>query len=323
MYLNQVLADIRRESAPPKSLHAEHLFKLNEAVFNLPEEDTVDAKMATKLFQTIEKIRQSYNTGKFDNADSNFFYDYLALLGTMQNQHFFSQKQTEKMLGWIKEVVADSSMGGTIAEASTPSKQLQAENESLRKRLAKYEDLQAAVQVIRNFDLEQAAAAKAKAKAKTKAETSTAKAKSKGSAVEVLEEEPSPPVRQKKGKGKGKAPVAVEDYEEAPAKSKAKGKEKGREKAKDKGKGNEKIRGKNRPAEPPVQEPAARKGRVKTAKGKGKGKENSKESAHEEEVAPPVRATKGKGKGGKGKTKGTSSKADKAEVGAKWKEKAS
>lgn len=72
---------------------------------------------------------------RYDNTDSNFFYDYLALLGTMQpgslgtnssvsdgvlslsnsscrqirlrNQHFFSTKQTEKMLGWIKEAAKD------------------------------------------------------------------------------------------------------------------------------------------------------------------------------------------------------------------------
>merc|ERR1712151_480868 len=121
-YLNTVLADIKKESAPPNKLHAEHLFKLNEAIFNLPEEDTVETGMALKLFQTVDKIRKAYNENKFDNTDSNFFYDYLALLGTMQNQHFFSQKQTEKMLAWIKEIVDDGSMGGTAAPADKKDK---------------------------------------------------------------------------------------------------------------------------------------------------------------------------------------------------------
>merc|ERR1712087_318093 len=67
----------------------------------------VDKNTAAKLFATVEKIRTAHNTGKYDNSDSNFFYDYLALLGTMQNQHFFNQKQTENMLHWIKEVVDD------------------------------------------------------------------------------------------------------------------------------------------------------------------------------------------------------------------------
>merc|ERR1712048_230250 len=112
-------------SAPPKTIHAEHLFKLNEAVFNLPEEDTVDKNMAAKLFATVEKIRNSHNSGKFDNSDSNFFYDYLALLGTMQNQHFFNQKQTESMLRWIKEVVDDfigAAPGGKQTESGKKSK---------------------------------------------------------------------------------------------------------------------------------------------------------------------------------------------------------
>merc|ERR1712032_1616594 len=87
-------------------------------VFNLLEEDTVDQKMALELFQVVEKIRQAYNAGKHDDADSNFFYDYLALLGTMQNQHFFSQKQTEKMLNWIKDVVDDMTTSGAAASAS-------------------------------------------------------------------------------------------------------------------------------------------------------------------------------------------------------------
>merc|ERR1711920_393146 len=83
--------------------------------------DTVDKNMAAKLFATVEKIRQSHNKGKFDNSDSNFFYDYLALLGTMQNQHFFNQKQTENMLHWIKEVV-DDYVGGASSNGKGSTK---------------------------------------------------------------------------------------------------------------------------------------------------------------------------------------------------------
>merc|ERR1719394_1886907 len=87
--------------------------------------------MATKIFQIIEKVRKAYNAGTYDNTDSNFFYDYLALLGTMQNQHFFSQKQTEKMLGWIKEIVDHGVEGGSSQTTATGMKQLQAENDKL------------------------------------------------------------------------------------------------------------------------------------------------------------------------------------------------
>mmetsp|Transcript_12518 Transcript_12518/g.18132 ORF Transcript_12518/g.18132 Transcript_12518/m.18132 type:complete len:86 (-) Transcript_12518:106-363(-) len=61
MYLQGVISDIRKESAPPNILHAEHLYKLNEAVFNLPEEDQLDTRTVTKLFQTVEKIRNAFS----------------------------------------------------------------------------------------------------------------------------------------------------------------------------------------------------------------------------------------------------------------------
>eukprot|EP00442_Polarella_glacialis_P029011 CAMPEP_0115121834 /NCGR_PEP_ID=MMETSP0227-20121206/46468_1 /TAXON_ID=89957 /ORGANISM="Polarella glacialis, Strain CCMP 1383" /LENGTH=229 /DNA_ID=CAMNT_0002523661 /DNA_START=72 /DNA_END=757 /DNA_ORIENTATION=- len=204
MYLSQVLTDIRKESAPPKTLRAEHLFKLNEAVFNLSEEDAVDAPLAVKLFQAVEKIQISYNTGKYDNTDSNFFYDYLALLGTMQNQHFFTQKQTEKMLSWIKEVVDGSEL--TEESGGKSGKSLEVENEKLRKRLAKYEDLPTA---IRGIDEDKPAKGKGKAKSASAPEP---EAKGKGSKGKAEDEGKG------KNKGKGKGKVVEEYYEPAPAK---------------------------------------------------------------------------------------------------------
>jgi len=281
MYLAQVLSDIRRESAPPKSLHAEHLFKLNEAVFNLPEEDVVDAKTALRLFQTVQSIRTAYTSGKYDNADANFFYDYLALLGTMQNQHFFSQKQTEKMLGWIKDIIDEEGIAGAEAPASTSgAKALASENEKLRARLAKYEELQGAVEAIRSFDLE----AKAKAKGKAKPEPAPAKGKGKGAP------EPAEPETAPKGKGKGKKGKAPpeEEEEEPPAKGKGKGK-KGK---KGKGTAEEEDEEDERP-------PLRGKSKGKGGKG-GKGDTSPDES-------PSPKAGKGKGKGakGKGKTSGS------------------
>merc|ERR1712151_139829 len=83
------------------------------------------------------KIRTAHNTGKYDNSDSNFFYDYLALLGTMQNQHFFNQQQTEQMLGWIRDTVDDGKKDkGSDKAAKAKDKEI----ETLKKRLAKLED---------------------------------------------------------------------------------------------------------------------------------------------------------------------------------------
>jgi len=265
MYLDSVLFDIRKDSAPPKLLHAEHLFKLNEAVFNLNEDDTVDSEMATKIFQTVEMIRKSYNSGKFDNTDCNFFYDYLALLGTMQNQHFFSQTQTEKMLGWIREVMDDDSLAGSVPkegakaskkalkEMEANSHALEAEVATLRKRLAKYEA----------------------------SESSGGKAKSKG------KKSPSP---ERGGKGssgkKGKSSMYDDYYDyyeddyyyEAP-------------KGKSKGKGKGKV----------DSSPPSTKGKGKGGKGyeeKGKGKDTGKGGKS------PVKGSGKDGKDGKPGAKG-------------------
>jgi len=285
LYLTQVLNEIKKESNPPKALRAEHLFKLNEAVFNLSEEDAVDGPLAVKLFQAVEKIHTAYNTGKYDNTDSNFFYDYLALLGTMQNQHFFSQKQTEKMLGWIKEVVDTSGMlGAATAAAGSSSKSLEVENEKLRKKLAK---LEGAVQAIRAIETEpQGKTKKAKEESPAKA-SSGKKGKGKGKYDDYEEEEPV------KSKGKGKAKEKELKSSKGDAKASSKGskgkisskaetsKGKGKaEKADPKGKGKGKV--KDEYEEPPSK-----------GKSKGKGKGKSKEED------PPLR--KGKGKGSKGK----------------------
>mmetsp|Transcript_50322 Transcript_50322/g.109273 ORF Transcript_50322/g.109273 Transcript_50322/m.109273 type:complete len:286 (+) Transcript_50322:94-951(+) len=282
MYLANVLTDIREESAPPRSLSAEHLFKLNEAVFNLPEEDKIDKKLATQLFQTVKKIRTAYNEGKYNNADSNFFYDYLALLGTMQNQHFFSTQQTDSMLSWIMEVVGESGMGTASAQPGAPKKDLQAENTQLKKQVAK---LEASL-------------------ASGKGAEVPAASKSKGKASE--------PAPASKGKGKGKAPV----YEEPPLREK-KGKGKGKDKSKDlddaeeKGKGKSKGKGKGKSTDAIV-EVSPDKGKA-PSKGKGKEKAKGKGKAVEEE-APPLRDSKGKGaksapkSKGKGKSKGWKAK---------------
>ena len=82
----------------------------------------------SKCFTNTCSFSQLLSFCRYDNQDTGFFYEYLALLGTMQpvprarvrvswesdlqrradstdfrNQLFFSQKQIEKILGWIKE----------------------------------------------------------------------------------------------------------------------------------------------------------------------------------------------------------------------------
>lgn len=156
MYLNSVLLDIQRESQLPNALNAEHLYKVNEAIFNLPEEDDIDTKMANRLFQVMQKVRTSYFDRKICDNDHNFFYDYIALLGTMQNQHFFTNRQTEKMLSWLAEALAGGGIGPSNDSAGSKSavryKSLEEENRCLREEYEKLLEVQDAVRVIQTFE---------------------------------------------------------------------------------------------------------------------------------------------------------------------------
>jgi len=158
MYLKTVLQGLGNKA----KLDAEDLYKLNEATFNMPEEENIDEKMTAKLFQAVEKSVQAYNTGKFDKADTNFFYDYVALLGTMQNQHFFSQKQNQTMIAWLKAALgkgADSKGEGNVedkgaskADLKSISK-LEEDNKKLAEELVKLRQLSNAVLTLKTIKL--------------------------------------------------------------------------------------------------------------------------------------------------------------------------
>lgn len=203
MYLNTVLTEVQNESAKNREINSEHLYKLNEAIFNLPEDDVIDARMAGKIFQGIQKIRTAYNTTNIGDVDENFFYDYLALLSTMQNQHFFSAKQTDTMLEFMKEGLD----GGSAAPAPKPSKaddkklqKLQEENERLR---AEYESLKGvlpSVDVIKNFKL---SAKPSDGKGKSKGKDNEEKGKGKGKGKDEADEEEEPK-EEKKGRKRNK-----------------------------------------------------------------------------------------------------------------------
>mmetsp|Transcript_86719 Transcript_86719/g.269596 ORF Transcript_86719/g.269596 Transcript_86719/m.269596 type:complete len:226 (+) Transcript_86719:119-796(+) len=209
MYLNSVLNDIQKESAPPKALNAEHLYKMNEAVFNLPEEDQIDKKMSGRLFQAVTRIRKAYSTGKVSDTDNNFFYDYVALLGTLQNQHFFSGDQTDQMLSWVKEAIDDGSSAPAPAarEPKGPTKaeekklkKLEEDNKRMKEELEQLRAVSSAVEVLKSFKLDTSAPEpKAKARARAKA-----KSKPKEEAAEAAEAAEEAP-KEKKSKSKAKA----------------------------------------------------------------------------------------------------------------------
>jgi len=149
---------------------SEDLYKLNEALFNLPENELIDNKTTSLLFQIAQKVMRSYRNGRYDQMDTNFVYDYVGLLSTMQNQPFFSQKQSKLMLSWLLEATC----GDEVQDVS----RLQEENKRLSAEIEKLKVLAAAVQTVKNFKPIQPLTAKSM---KTKAKASS-KNKSKGSA---------------------------------------------------------------------------------------------------------------------------------------------
>jgi len=168
MYLKTVLQGLGTK----KALDAEDLYKLNEATFNMPEEDTIDEKMIAKLFAAVEKAVAAYTSGKYDKNDSNFFYDYIALLGTMQNQHFFSQKQNQMMVAWLKEalgpgetVVAEEKSKSSKAEAKALAK-LEDDNRKLAEELNKLKALSSAVLTLKSIKLPEVASSNGRMKSK-------------------------------------------------------------------------------------------------------------------------------------------------------------
>lgn len=161
MYLRTVLQTLTTK----QRLEAEDLYKLNEATFNVPEEESID-KIAPKIFSAVEKTVAAYGAGRYDQNDNNFYYDYIALLGTMQNQHFFSPKQNQMLLSWLKEALG---AGAAEDKATTQSKaeqkafaKLQEQNRILQEEMAKLKELGTAIQTLRTIPLPEATGGKSK-----------------------------------------------------------------------------------------------------------------------------------------------------------------
>jgi len=184
MYLNTVLDALSKKTSV-KLYNAEDLYKLNEAIFNLPEVEVVNSKTTAKIFAVLEKFHSAYDPSskshKSDGgaqSDPNFFYDYVALMGTMQNQHFFNEKQNKSILMWIREATEhelgktkDNNNNSKAANASAKEvSRLEAENSALKQEIEKLRELSEAVQAIKAYKpVEPEPKAKAKAKTKSRA----------------------------------------------------------------------------------------------------------------------------------------------------------
>eukprot|EP00439_Symbiodinium_sp_Y106_P054476 s303_g7.t1 len=153
MYLNSVLESIGSDSG---SYSAEDIYRLNEAIFNLPEEEDLDDSTTELLFKAVQKIKKAFAGGKCDR-DPNFYYDYIALLSTMQNQHFFGSKQTKLLLDWLHEAVksppGEDKSGAKSSSSTKDIARIEAENAKMIKEIEQMQELTAAVQVLQGFKL--------------------------------------------------------------------------------------------------------------------------------------------------------------------------
>lgn len=200
-YLKTVLQGV----VSKKQLDAEDLYKLNEATFNMPEEDNIDDKISSKLFAAVEKAVAAFTSGKFDSGDANFFYDYIALLGTMQNQHFFTTKQIQMIGCWLKEALGDGdaekeekSKSSAKGDAKVLAR-LEDDNKKLHEEMSKLKDLANAVLALKNTKLPEAGKGGGKGKGKeggkSESKGDSGKSKSKGKEGKAEAEPPADPAR--------------------------------------------------------------------------------------------------------------------------------
>mmetsp|Transcript_52814 Transcript_52814/g.118744 ORF Transcript_52814/g.118744 Transcript_52814/m.118744 type:complete len:203 (-) Transcript_52814:58-666(-) len=149
MYLDKVVQSILQS----KRLSSEDLYKLNEAVFNMPDEDRVHPRTAKALVDAIRKSRDVYESKA--KKDANYYYDFVGMLGTMQNQSFFTEKQNQEILAMLNEATGSGSASTAPSSkaASKEADRLKSENDRLKAELAKLRKLQEAVEAFNAFEL--------------------------------------------------------------------------------------------------------------------------------------------------------------------------
>eukprot|EP00930_Biecheleria_cincta_P086316 TRINITY_DN75628_c0_g1_i1.p1 TRINITY_DN75628_c0_g1~~TRINITY_DN75628_c0_g1_i1.p1 ORF type:complete len:1054 (-),score=261.82 TRINITY_DN75628_c0_g1_i1:63-3224(-) len=157
MPFEDVLLDLEEQGA--ERLGASQLSRLNDAVFNLVEEEEASSGIALRLFQLTRSLRELHGAGRLGQAER----EYVALLGTLQNQFFFTAEQSDSLRSWICEALArDSSRrAGEEANAARSDgadraekaqlRRLRERQEALRSELETLYALQEAVSAFVNF----------------------------------------------------------------------------------------------------------------------------------------------------------------------------
>ena len=112
--IKQIMYDIEQQAASGK-LTGRKIYLLNEAIFEWTDEGNLPKDLALAIFGSISIIRSTYlklhqegvRQGAWEEMDGLFLYDYLALLGTVCNQHCWSMKLQIRLLAFLKEAADD------------------------------------------------------------------------------------------------------------------------------------------------------------------------------------------------------------------------
>ncbi|CAJ1418885.1 unnamed protein product [Effrenium voratum] len=161
MNMEELVEELERSQ-----LTGEHLWRLNEAVFNV-EEDAL-MPLSRRIFQLALRVRKDYQAGRFYKADRG---EYLALLGTLQNQRCLTGRQGATLRAALAEALGAEAQEAPKAGNSEAKRRLQEQSKALAAQLAELKRLKGAVETFLTWQgPEPKAAAKAKAKEMAKKE---------------------------------------------------------------------------------------------------------------------------------------------------------
>lgn len=100
--LGQACAQVQQKLSTNGTLEGCDLHALNTSIFNVPEGQHINGQAVIETFLLLGKAHAQLITCTQLDALRR---EYIALLGTMQNQPFFSTGQRRKLLSWICEAV--------------------------------------------------------------------------------------------------------------------------------------------------------------------------------------------------------------------------
>ncbi|OLP93061.1 Ubiquitin fusion degradation protein 1-like [Symbiodinium microadriaticum] len=160
------IEEVVKELESRRQFAGDHLWRLNTAIFNCADENEVTSQLAGRIYQVVMQMRKEYQSGQFYATDQG---NYLALLGTLQNQDYFSTRQATAFRGWIAEALGAGREGGREGSAQTSKdkesgtnglsrseaqrlRKLEASREALAAELRQLRSLRSAVETFTSFD---------------------------------------------------------------------------------------------------------------------------------------------------------------------------